>query len=82
LHLLAQLQWSLGEKEQATASAVRAAEMAKAPAAARSGFPAAPYDRFAEALKKGEMPTDEQFTGWVREAMPPRPAAKVAPAKE
>ncbi len=82
LHLLAQLQWSLGEKEQATASAVRAAEMAKAPAAARSGFPAAPYDRFAEALKKGEMPTNEQFTGWVREAMPPRPAAKVAPAKE
>ncbi len=82
LHLLAQLQWSLGEKEQATASAVRAAEMAKAPAAARSGFPAAPYDRFAEALKKGEMPTNEQFTGWVREAMPPRPAAKIAPAKE
>jgi thiol-disulfide isomerase/thioredoxin len=82
LHLLAKLQWSLGEKEEATASAVRAADMAKAPAAAKSGFPSAPYDRFAEALKKGEMPTDEQFTGWVREAMPARQAPQVAPAKE
>jgi thiol-disulfide isomerase/thioredoxin len=82
LHLLAKLQWSLGEKEEATASAVRAAEMAKAPAAARSGFPSAPYERFADALKKGEMPSDEQFTAWVREAMPARPAAKVEPAKE
>ena len=36
----------------------------------------------AEALKKGEMPSDEEFTGWVREAMPARPAAKVAPPKE
>jgi thiol-disulfide isomerase/thioredoxin len=82
LHVLAKLQWSLGEKEEAVATAGRAAELAKSPESLKSGFPAAPYDRFAEALKKGEMPTDEQFTGWIREAMPARPAAKVAPAKE
>lgn len=84
LHVLAKLQWSLGEKEEAVATAVRAAELAKkTPASAtQPGFPSAPYDRFAEALKKGEMPTDEQFTGWIREAMPARPATKVAPAKE
>jgi thiol-disulfide isomerase/thioredoxin len=84
LHILAKLQWSLGEKEEAVATAVRGAELAKstAAAAARAGMPAAPYERFAEALKKGEMPTDEEFTGWLREAMPARPAAKVAPAKE
>jgi thiol-disulfide isomerase/thioredoxin len=82
LHVLAKLQWSLGEKEEAVASAGRAAELAKSPESLKSGFPAAPYDRFAEALKKGEMPSDEQFTGWVREAMPAKPAAKVAPPKE
>ena len=82
LQLLAKLQWSLGEKEEAVASAGRAAELAKSPESLKSGFPAAPYERFAEALKKGEMPTDEEFTGWLREAMPARPAAKVAPAKE
>lgn len=82
LHLLAKLQWSLGEKEEAVATAGRAAELAKSPESLKSGFPAAPYDRFVEALKKGEMPTDVQFTGWIREAMPARPAAKVAPPKE
>lgn len=84
LHLLAKLQWSLGEKEEAVSTAVRGAELAKstAAAAARPGMPAAPFERFAEALKKGEMPTDEEFTGWLREAMPARPAAKIAPAKE
>ena len=57
--------------------------MAKASAAdASRPYPVAPFERFAEALKKGEMPTDEEFTGWLREAMPARPAAKIAPAKE
>lgn len=84
LQLLAKLQWSLGEKDEAVATAVRAAELArKSPASAtRPGFPSAPYDRFADALKKGEMPSDEQFTGWVREAMPAKPAAPVVPPKE
>ncbi len=81
LHILAKLQWSLGEKEEAVATATRAADLAKSPDSAKTGFPAAPFERFAEALKKGEMPTDEQFTGWVREAMPARPAAKIQPAK-
>jgi thiol-disulfide isomerase/thioredoxin len=82
LHILAKLQWSLGEKEEAVASAMRAAELAKSPESLKSGFPAAPFERFAEALKKGEMTSDDQFAGWVREAMPARPAAKVEPAKE
>ena len=82
VQLLSKLQWSLGEKEVAVATAVRAADQAKSPESLKSGFPAAPFDRFAEALKKGEMPSDVAFTGWVREAMPARPAAKVAPPKE
>ena len=82
-HTLAKLQWSLGEKEEAVATAVRAAELAKTSStAAKQPYPAAPFERFAEALKKGEMPTDEEFTGWLREALPARPAAKVAPPKE
>ena len=52
LHVLAKLQWSLGEKEEAVATAVRAAELAKSPEFLKSGFPAAPYDRFAEAIRR------------------------------
>jgi len=82
LLLFSKLQWSLEEKEDAVAAAIRAADLANSPDSLKSGFPATPYERFAEALKKGVMPSDEEFTGWIREAMPARPAVKIEPAEE
>jgi thiol-disulfide isomerase/thioredoxin len=82
LLLLSKLEWSLGNKELAVAAAVRAAGQAKSEESLKAGMPATPYERFAEALKKGEMPADAQFIDWVREAMPAQPAAEITPAKE
>ena len=83
LQILAKLQWSLGDKDAAKASAKSAVEWTKSPANAKSQLPAAPFEKFAEALDKGEMPTDEQFSGWLRESMPQaRPAATIAPKKD
>jgi thiol-disulfide isomerase/thioredoxin len=82
LLVLSKLHWSLDEKVEAVAAAIRAAELANSPDSLRTGFPATPYERFAAALKNGEMPLDEEVTGWIREAMPIRPAAKLEPAGE
>jgi hypothetical protein len=77
---LAKLQWSLGEKDAAKATARRAVE-ATAATATRPATPAAPYERFAAALEKDEMPNQAEITGWIRESLPAdaKPAAKVAP---
>ena len=82
LHILSKLQWALGEKEEAVATAVRAADQAKSPESLKSGIPVLPFDRFAEALKKGEMPSDKEFTGWLREVMPAKPSATITLPKE
>jgi thiol-disulfide isomerase/thioredoxin len=82
LQVLAKLQWSIGDKDAAKATAKRAADWTKSPENARGQLPPAPFEKFSEALDKGEMPTDEQFSGWLRESMPTaRPAATVAPKK-
>ena len=81
--ILAKLQWSLGDKDAAKATAKRSVEWVKAPENAKSNIPAAPFEKFAEALEKGEMPTDEQMRGWMTEAMPQAtPATKIAPKSE
>jgi len=78
--ILAKLQWSLGDKDAAKASAKRAVEWIKSPENAKNPIPAAPFEKFSEALESGEMPTDAQVSGWMREAMPQAtPAAKIAP---
>lgn len=82
LLLLSKLHWSLDEKEEAVAAAIRAAELANSPDSLQAGFPATPYERFAAALKKGQMPLDEEVTGWIREAMPAGPAAQLEPAED
>ncbi len=74
--ILAKLQWSLGDKDAAKASAKRAVEWTKSPEGAKTKIPSAPFEKFAEALEKGEMPTDEQMSGWMREAMPQTVAPK------
>lgn len=78
--ILAKLQWSIGDKDAAKASAAKAVEIAKSPEGAKTRTPVAPFEKFAEALGKDEMPTDEQFSGWLRESRPQaRQAATVVP---
>jgi thiol-disulfide isomerase/thioredoxin len=78
--ILAKLQWSFGDKDAAKASALKAVELAKSPEGEKSHTPVAPFEKFAEALAKDEMPTDQEFSGWLRESMPQaRPAATVVP---
>ncbi len=77
--ILARLQWQLGDKEAALAAAKKGAAAAEAARQANEKFPATPYQRFAESLEKGELPTNEQMGDWMREAMKPAaPAAEAA----
>ncbi|WP_367871528.1 redoxin family protein [Luteolibacter sp. Populi] len=81
---LAKLQWSLGEKEAAVATAKKGLEQAQELAVKNPKFPLLPFERFAAALEKGEVPSDEDFNGWVKEAQaaataPVKPAAEAAP---
>jgi len=78
--ILAKLQWSFGDKDAAKASAQKAVEWTKSPEGLKSRLSAAPFEKFAEALAKDEMPTDEQMTGWLRESVAQaRPAEAVTP---
>ena len=85
------LQWQCGDKQAATASAKKAAELAGQPqagaaAAAGKNLPVAPFERFAKSVEDGTLPTMKEFSGWLREAMgqPAVPAAKIqtTPEKE
>jgi thiol-disulfide isomerase/thioredoxin len=84
---LATLQWQGGEKENAVASAKKAADSAKQNAAAGS-YPSAPFEKYAKSLEEGKLPTMQEFSGWVRETMNTGkekegamvPAAKIQPA--
>ncbi len=78
--ILSRLQWVLGDKEAALAAAKRSAETARAAKEKNEKFPLAPYERFAEAVEKGEMPTDQQMGEWTREAM--KASIPVAPAEK
>ncbi|MEK7953154.1 TlpA disulfide reductase family protein [Luteolibacter soli] len=77
-HILAKVQWSLGDKEAAKATAKQAVEATKTPTGNK--IPSAPFEKFAEALEKDELPTDQQMTAWIREASPQTaPTGAVAP---
>lgn len=68
LQMLSRLQWSLGEKEDALASARRALEFAKSDEGSKMKVPATPFQNWVEALEKGELPDEKTFTAWYREA--------------
>ncbi len=68
LQMLSRLQWSLGEKEAALASARRALEFAQSEEGIRMKVPAAPFQNWVEALEKGELPEEKTFSDWYREA--------------
>ena len=84
---LVRLQWALGEKEAALASAKKGVEDARAAAAKNEKFPVIPFERLAEAVEKGEIPDDKTFSAWLREASgtaarPAVPAADTKPSPE
>lgn len=84
---LVRLQWALGEKEAALASARKGVEDARAAAAKNEKFPVIPFERLAEAVEKGEIPDDKTFSAWLREASstgarPAPPAADTKPSPE
>jgi hypothetical protein len=84
---LATLQWKAGDKGKAVASGRKAATSAKENATAGS-YPSAPFENYAKALEEGKLPTMQEFSTWVREAMNDGknkegakvPAAKIQPA--
>lgn len=92
------LQWKGGDKQAATVSANMAAEIAATQAAARGSVnlpqgipqplvpPAAPFERFAKAVAEGTLPSRQEWTSWLHEAMPrlqvppPAPVPAVEPS--
>jgi hypothetical protein len=77
---LASLQWKIGDKEVALASAKKAEESARNSQTGRP-LPTAPFERFTRSLEAGTPPTMEEFIGWVRDEMKKTPApAKDTPA--
>lgn len=78
---LARLQWSVGDKDAAAASADLGVEGAKAAVAQNPKFPVAPFEKFAAKVKEGEMPTAEETSQWLRDSMQQAtPAKAVTPA--
>lgn len=73
--LLAKLNWSAGNKEAAIAAAKKALEEAGSEVAKKRGISPVPYQKYLEALEKGTPPTDEEFSGWVRDSIPKSPSA-------
>ncbi|MES2569532.1 MAG: TlpA disulfide reductase family protein, partial [Verrucomicrobiota bacterium] len=66
---LVKLQWSLGEKESARATAKRAVDWAKTPAEKKPLPPAALFEKLAASLEKDELPTEQQTQAWLVEAL-------------
>lgn len=67
--ILAGVQWDRGDKDTAVITAKRAADTARELKKTNPDFPAMPYERFAERVEQGEMPTNAQVNDWTREAM-------------
>lgn len=60
--LLSRLQWSLGDKESAMATAKTSVEKA-------GEMPAGPFERFVKTVEDGEPATASEVFGWLREEM-------------
>lgn len=78
LEVISRLQWKMDKKEDALATARSAVEKAREAKATRASFPVEPFEKFAAALGEGRMPGDEEFKGWLQEAMPKRAPAPSA----
>lgn len=74
---LASLQWRAGDQTAALATARKCVEVVKAQPEGR--FPLAPVEKFLRSLEGGALPSNQDLSGWMREATPARAAAP-APA--
>lgn len=80
---LSRLQWALDDKDAAKATAKDLATEAQKMAEKNPKFPIMPFEKFSEAVGKGEMPSEQDFNGWMREAMPAAtPAVPVKPKED
>lgn len=95
LMTMSRLNWQIGDKEKATANAKKAAEVAKAAAAAAESATGdaakaaaarnvnpEPFEKFAEAVTAGTMPTQDEFVSWMRAGLKARAEATKAEAKQ
>ncbi|MBB5350777.1 thiol-disulfide isomerase/thioredoxin [Haloferula luteola] len=64
--LLARLKWKAGDEDAAKEDAARAGELANDPS---NYLPSEPYQKFAESMKTGTMPSHAEFTAWMQAAM-------------
>lgn len=65
---LARLQWILGDKEAAIASAEKQVEVLKSPDAERYRIPVEPSEKLVAAMKEGSLPSEKEFFGWMSAA--------------
>jgi thiol-disulfide isomerase/thioredoxin len=72
---LARLYWKTGQKDKALEQAKSSVELAKADT---PGFhlPSAPFEKFAGAVDKGDMPTPDEFSKWFQAALAEQKAEK------
>jgi thiol-disulfide isomerase/thioredoxin len=70
---LASLQWRAGDHSGSLATARKCMELVKALPEGR--FPLAPVEKFLRSLEGGALPSNQEFSGWLREAVPARAAA-------
>ncbi|MCB1132738.1 MAG: TlpA family protein disulfide reductase [Verrucomicrobiae bacterium] len=74
---LARLQWVLGDKDAAIASAEKQVEVLKSPDAGRHRIPVEPSEKLVAAMKEGNLPSEKEFFSWMSAAR--AAAAPVAP---
>jgi thiol-disulfide isomerase/thioredoxin len=77
---LSRLYWAAGNKDQALAQAKDSLELMKARSTEVPGLSAAPFEKFSAAVEGGTMPSDEEFNGWLKEALAARAATAIKPA--
>ncbi|MCP5534302.1 MAG: TlpA family protein disulfide reductase [Akkermansiaceae bacterium] len=75
---LARLQWVLGDKDAAIASAEKQVEVLKSPDAGRHRIPVEPSEKLVAAMKEGNLPSEKEFFSWMSAAR--AAAAPAAPA--
>lgn len=62
---LARLQWILGDKDAAIASAEKQVEVLKSPDAERYRIPVEPSEKLVAAMKEGSLPSEKEFFSWM-----------------
>ena len=78
--VLSRLYWVAGNKDKSLTEAKASVDLMKAHSSEAPGLSPAPFEKFSAAVEAGSMPTEDDFNGWMREAMTARAATAVKPA--